>query len=58
MFEVNCDDMLDVMKRLRENRALIIRHQARRQEEQRTKGGEHERHVRGRLKKKKKKRTK
>lgn len=30
MLEVNCDDMLDVMKRLREHSALIIRQQRRR----------------------------
>lgn len=26
MLELNCDDILDVMKRLREHRAVIIRH--------------------------------
>lgn len=43
MLEVNCDDSLDVMKRLREHRAVIIRdnrHDRERRRERRAQTGE------------------
>lgn len=40
MLEVNCDDSLDVMKRLREHRAVIIRDN--RHDRERRRGGERE----------------
>lgn len=40
MLELNCDDILDVMKRLREHRAVIIRHRAWQGEEESTGEGE------------------
>lgn len=41
MLEVNCDDSLDVMKRLREHRAVIIRDN--RHDRERRREGEHRR---------------
>lgn len=45
MLEVNCDDSLDVMKRLRKHRAIIIRDN--RHDRERRREGEHRRGERG-----------
>lgn len=41
MLAVNCDDSLDVMKRLREHRAVIIRDNRHDRERRREREGEH-----------------
>lgn len=47
MLEVNCDDSLDVMKRLREHRAMIIRDNRHDKEERRGERGREREHRQG-----------